>query len=89
MSIERPPLPDKQPKPSSTPSVPHTDLNSLSVDTLELGKALAGEPVSLSVKGSAHLRSLQDATAHVVAQRTGGNGDYELDVQFDPVPVKV
>jgi len=85
LHIERPPLPDKEPKPSSTPSIPHTDLANLSVDTLELGKALAGEPVSLVVKGSAHLRSLQDATAHVVAQRTGGNGNYEVELQFNPV----
>jgi len=85
LHIERAPLPDKEKKPSSTPSIPHTDLANLSVDTLELGKALAGEPVSLVVKANAHLRSLQDATAHVVAQRTGGNGDYELQVQFDPV----
>ncbi|MFL6602955.1 MAG: translocation/assembly module TamB domain-containing protein [Steroidobacteraceae bacterium] len=85
LHIERAPLPDKEKKPSSTPSVPHTDLANLSVDTLELGKQLAGEPASLTVKADAHLRSLQDATAHVVAQRTGGNGHYELQVQFDPV----
>jgi translocation and assembly module TamB len=85
LHIERAPLPDKQKKPSTTPSIPHTDLANLSIDTLELGKALAGEPVSLTVKGSAHLRSLQDVTAHVVAQRTGGNGNYEIQVQFDPV----
>jgi len=85
LHIERAPLPDKEKKPSSTPSVPHTDVANLSVDTLELGKALAGEAVSLSVKADAQLRSLQNATAHVVAQRTGGNGNYELQVQFDPV----
>jgi translocation and assembly module TamB len=85
LHIERPPLPDKEKKPSSTPSIPHSDLANLSVDTLELGKELAGEPVSLIVKGSAHLRSLQDATAHVVAQRTGGTGNYEVQLQFDPV----
>ena len=84
LHMERTPLPDKQKKPSSTPSIPHADLANLSIDTLELGKALAGEPVSLVVKGTAHLRSLQDMTAHVVAQRTGGNGDYELHLQFDP-----
>jgi translocation and assembly module TamB len=84
LHIERPPLPDKQKKPSSTPSIPETDLANLSVDTLELGKALAGEPASLVVRASAHLRSLQDATAHVVAHRTGGNGDYELQLKFDP-----
>jgi translocation and assembly module TamB len=88
LHIERPPLPDEHKKPSSSsPSIPHTDLTNLSVDTLELGQALAGEPVSVAVTGSAHLRSLQDATAHVVAQRTGGNGNYELDVKFDPIRI--
>src|SRR6266702_8099634 len=38
LHIERAPLPDKEKKPSSTPSIPHTDLADLSVDTLELGK---------------------------------------------------
>jgi translocation and assembly module TamB len=85
LHIERAPLPDKEKKPSSTPSIPQTDLANLSVDTLELGKELAGAPVSLTVAASAHLRSLQDATAHVVAHRTGGNGDYELQLHFDPV----
>ncbi len=51
---------------------------------MELGKALAGEPASLTVKGTGHLRSLQEMTAQVTAQRTGGNGDYALQLQFDP-----
>lgn len=84
LHIERPPLPAKDQKPSSRSSIPHSDLNDLSVDALELGKALAGEPASLVVKGSAHLRSLQDATARVIAQRTGGNGNYEIQLRFDP-----
>ena len=85
LHIERPPLPDKEKKPSSTPSIPRTDLADLSVDTLELGAALAGNPASLVVHGTAHLRSLKDATAHVVARRTGGDGDYELQLHFDPL----
>jgi len=87
LHIERPPLPDKEKKPSSTPSIPRSDLAELSIDTLELGAELAGEPASLVVHGTAHLRSLQDATAHVVARRTGGNGDYELQLQFDPARI--
>jgi translocation and assembly module TamB len=84
LRIERAPLPDKEKKPSSTPSLPHSDLTHLSIDTLELGPELAGTAVSLVVQGSAHLRSLQDATAHVVAQRTGGIGNYEVQLRFDP-----
>ncbi|HUI60806.1 MAG TPA: translocation/assembly module TamB domain-containing protein, partial [Steroidobacteraceae bacterium] len=77
-------LPDKEPTPERTYSIPHSDLTQLSVDTLELGPALAGTAVSLVVRGSAHLRSLRDATASLFAQRTGGIGDYELQLQFDP-----
>jgi translocation and assembly module TamB len=84
LHIERPPLPDKEKKPSTTPSIPRSDLAHLSIDTLELGPELAGTAVSLVVHGTAHLNSLQDATANIVAQRTGGIGDYELQVQFDP-----
>ena len=85
LHMERIPLPDKEKKPPSpTPSIPHADLADLTVDKLELGKPLAGEPVSLVVNGTAHLRSLLDMTAHVTARRTGGNGNYELQLQFDP-----
>lgn len=85
LHIERAPLPDEQKKPSSSsPSVPHSDLHDLRIDALELGASLAGEPVALTVHGSAHLRSLQDAAAHVLAQRVGGAGSYEVQLQFDP-----
>jgi len=84
LHMERTPLPDKEKKPSKPPSVPHIDLADLTVDTLELGKPLAGEPASLTVKGTGHLRSLQEMTIRVSAKRTGGNGDYSLQLQFDP-----
>jgi translocation and assembly module TamB len=84
LHIERAPLPDKQQKAGSTSSIPRTDLADLSIQSLELGKALAGDAVSLVVKGNAHLRSLQDATAYIVARRTGGNGDYQINLHFDP-----
>jgi len=84
LHIERAPVPDKQQKAGSTSSIPRTDLADLSIQSLELGKALAGDAVSLMVKGNAHLRSLQDATAYIVARRTGGNGDYQINLHFDP-----
>lgn len=84
LHIERPPIPKPQEKPSRPTSIPHTDLTRLSVDTLELGPELAGAPVSLVVHASAHLRSLQDAVAKLSAQRTGGIGDYELQLQLNP-----
>lgn len=84
LHIERPPTPSAPKQPSSSPSIPHIDLANLTLDTLELGKALAGDDVSLAVNATAHLRSLEDATAHLVARRTGGDGDYELQIRFDP-----
>jgi translocation and assembly module TamB len=86
LHVERAPVPEKNkpPSKSSSSSIPQTDLRDLSIDTLELGKALAGDPASLTVKANAHLRSLQDADAHLSAHRTAGNGTYEVDGHFDP-----
>jgi translocation and assembly module TamB len=83
LHIERAPITKPDSGPRGTISIPHTDLTHLSVDTLELGPELAGAPTSLVLQGSAHLLSLQDATATVMAQRTGGVGDYELHLQFN------
>ena len=83
LHIDRRPVTEPDKKDTNT-SIPHTDLAHLSIGALELGPELTGVPVSLVVRASAHLRSLQNATAHIVAQRTGGVGDYELQLQFDP-----
>ena len=83
--VERAPVPEpNQEKSSSASSIPRTDLRDLTIGVLELGKALAGEPASLTVRANAHLRSLEDADAHLTARRTAGNGDYEVDAHFDP-----
>jgi translocation and assembly module TamB len=85
LHVERKPVPEaKQKKPSSSSSLPNTDLRELTIGTLELGKALTGEPTSLTVRANAHVRSLEDADAHLTARRTAGNGDYEIDAHFDP-----
>jgi len=84
LHVERSPVPDEREKPSSSSSsIPRTDLKNLAIHTLELGKALAGDPTSLTVKGNAHLRSLEDADAHLTAQRVSGNGNYEVTAHFD------
>src|ERR1700742_258886 len=50
LHVERAPVPDKDEKPSSSSSsIPETDLADLAISTLELGKALAGDPTSLTV----------------------------------------
>jgi len=83
LHIERAPVTKPDHKPSNGFSFPHSDLAHLSVDTLELGRSLAGAPTSLVVQGSAHWRSMQDATASLRAERTGGTGHYEVELRFN------
>jgi translocation and assembly module TamB len=65
-------------------SVPHIDVAQLSIDVLHLGADLAGTPATLSVHGSVDLRSLEDASADLVAHRTDSDGEYSLHLRFDP-----
>ena len=83
LEVQRRPIvhPDEDNKP---PSVPRTDLAHLAILRLDLGPELAGSAVSLVVTASAHLRSLQDASANILAQRTSGLGNYQLVLKFDP-----
>ena len=83
LDIERAPITKPDNKPSSEFTFPHSDITQLSVDTLKLGSALVGADTSLVVKGSAHWRSMRDAMASVVAQRTGGIGNYDVQLQFN------
>ena len=84
LDIERPPITHPKKKKKTTYSVPQTDVDRISMDTLQLGAGLVGRPASLVVHGSAHLRSLKDARISITAQRTGGVGDYQLQLRFDP-----
>jgi translocation and assembly module TamB len=82
LHVERGPVPSA--KSTKSYSMPHVDVGSASVNTLELGADLAGAPVSLTLNASAHVRSLEDASAKVVAHRTNGEGDYLIELRFDP-----
>ncbi len=83
LEIERAPITKPDNKPSSEFTFPHSDITQLSVDTLKLGSDLVGADTSLVVKGSAHWRSMRDAMASVVAQRTGGIGNYDAQLRFN------
>jgi translocation and assembly module TamB len=83
LDIERAPVTKPDDKPSSEFTFPHSDITQLGVDTLQLGPDLAGTATSLVVKGSAHWRSLRDAMTSLVAQRTGGVGNYDLQLRFN------
>jgi translocation and assembly module TamB len=83
LDMERTPVSKPDNKPSSEFTFPHSDITQLSIDTLQLGRELAGVATSLVVKGSAHWRSLRDSMASIVAQRTGGVGNYDLQLRFN------
>jgi translocation and assembly module TamB len=83
LDIERAPVTKPDNKPSGEFTFPHSDITQLSVDTLQLGPSLAGAATSLVVKGSAHWRSMRDAMTSMVAQRTGGAGNYDLQLRFN------
>ena len=83
LDIERRPAP-RPPKTESTSfRMPRADLQELAIEDLELGPQLAGTRVKLQIRGALHLRSLEDAIAHVSARRSDGQGDYELNLRFD------
>lgn len=83
LHIERAPVSKPDNKPRRPISFPHSDLAHLSIDTLELRPALAGAATSLVVNGSAHWRSMRDAMASITAQRTGGVGNYAVQLRFN------
>jgi translocation and assembly module TamB len=82
LHMERTPVSKTESK-SSNSSFPRSDLTQLRVDTLELGPSLAGAPTSLVVEGRAHWNSLQDTRAKLLAQRTGGVGNYDIQLRLD------
>ncbi len=64
-------------------SIPRIDVARVSIDRLDLGAPLAGAPASLAVRGSAHLRSLEDMLFDASARRIDSDGEYELHLHFD------
>jgi translocation and assembly module TamB len=69
---------------SGTVSIPRIDVASVTVDVARLGAELAGAPASLTLRGNAHLRSVRDMVISAAAHRIDGDGEYELQLRFDP-----
>jgi translocation and assembly module TamB len=63
--------------------LPHVDVGQLSIGALELGPQLAGVRATLALEGTAHLKSLAEATANITARRTDGRGDYRIRLRSD------
>jgi translocation and assembly module TamB len=84
-------------KPVSTPTAssrngkgshyPAMDIDDLAIDALVLEPAAAGTRAVLTVRASAHYRSTQNASAHLIARRIRGSGNYELALRMAPTGV--
>ena len=85
LDMERTPLPSGKPS-TGKPWVPQVDIDRFSIDVVQLGAALTGRPVTLSVAGNGRMVSLEDARVDVQAHRIDrdGIGDYTLNLRFDP-----
>lgn len=68
---------------SNSSSIPHIDAQKIQIGSLQLSSALAGAPTVLQLDGSLRLNSLADMRVDAHAQRTNGDGDYQLHADFD------
>ena len=82
LDIERRPV--SQPSHESSSRFPHVDIGQVSIDTFELGPELAGVRATLSVEGSAHLFTLEDASAILAVHRIDNQGDYQIRLRSEP-----
>jgi translocation and assembly module TamB len=65
-------------------SIPDIEVGPFSADAVELGAPLAGTAVTLSLRGTYRMRSVDDADTDVIARRLNGDGEYKLQLHFDP-----
>jgi translocation and assembly module TamB len=83
VSMQR--LPQGSSKPSKgEPSMPRIEVARFAADSVELGAELAGASATLTLKGSARMRSVSDMLFEVDAHRSDGEGEYSLHLHFDP-----
>ncbi len=84
LDIERLPATDRTTdRTAGGVSLPSIEVERFSIDVLNLGAPLTGAPAALWVRGSARLRTLEDASADLEAHRTDGDGDYKVHLRFD------
>ena len=84
VDMERLPESSRNARSNAPVSIPRIDAAAVTVDIVRLGPELAGSPASLVLQGNAHLRSLQDMIINAAAHRINGDGDYDLQLRFDP-----
>jgi translocation and assembly module TamB len=86
LAIERRPATEPSGEQGGT-RIPHIDIGQLSLERLELGPELAGIRATLSVQGTARVRSLSDMAVYLTARRLDAEGNYQLDLRSDSTRV--
>lgn len=74
-----PPAPDAPPVPASSGLPVTIKIKELHAEKIDLGAPVAGVAASFALDGSLDLPSLEAPTAHLVARRLDGGGDYKVD----------
>ncbi len=64
--------------------LPALDIDRIVIHTLDLEPAAAGMNALLTVQGSLHYRSMQQAQVSLLARRTNGTGEYALALHLRP-----
>jgi translocation and assembly module TamB len=81
LHIERAPLSSGG---SGKTTIPFIEVGQFAVERVELGAPLTGAAVALAAQGNVRLRSLEDANANLQVRRLDGDGEYTLQLKFDP-----
>ena len=85
--LRQPPSPAKRQSESNELPGP-IDLERFEVDRLDIGEPIAGAPMSVTVRASAHAASLQQADVALSASRIDAPGTYEFTGRIDALVLK-
>jgi translocation and assembly module TamB len=85
LDVARAPVATQTKNQSSSSGLPnlHLAVDELAVNSLNIGAALAGQPVTLDVHGSAHVRNPAQGDATLDAEAANGQGSYRLTAAID------
>ncbi len=85
LTVIRPPAPNQTKAKKSSTSLPniHLAVDHLAIPALNIGAALAGQPLTLAISGNAHARNITQADADLTAVAADGKGSYRLQGKID------
>ncbi len=85
LTVIRAPAPSQSKSKKSSASLPniHLAVDHLAIPALNIGAALAGQPLTLAVSGNAHAQSITRAGADITAIAAHGKGIYRLQAAIN------